>query len=30
MKQAVDKFLAYQKTHQKMQQLEVELELSGD
>jgi hypothetical protein len=30
MKQAVDKFLAYQKTHQRMQQLERELELSGD
>lgn len=30
MKQAVDKFLDYEKTQQKFQQLQNELELSGD
>jgi hypothetical protein len=30
MKQAVDKFLDYEKTQQKLQQLQNELELSGD
>ena len=30
MKQAVDKFLAYAKTQQRMRQLQRELELSGD
>ena len=30
MKEAVDKFLAYEKTQQKLHQLQTELELSGD